>query len=166
MTAQIYIRRAIPAEHELLTDISLRAKQIWPYPDEYFAIWREELTISPDYITANLVYLAELENLVAGYYAIAYNPQDRQVGKVFVQSGYWLEHIFVLPKVMYSGIGRKLLNHAMNECHKVHCKQLSIFVDPFARGFYDKMGAQFLYDSPSSIPGRTIPVYRLAIPDK
>jgi hypothetical protein len=34
-------------------------------------------------------------------------------------------------------------------------RNLFIFVDPFAKGFYDKIGAGYLYDSMSSIPGRS-----------
>jgi maltose O-acetyltransferase len=165
MSFIINIRRAIPAEHALLSDISLRSKRIWPYPEEYFAIWREELTISPEYIAGNLVYLAEQENRVTGYYAIVHNPQDRQVGEVFVEKGYWLEHLFILPEYIYHGIGRELLSHAIDECRKLSCRRLVIFVDPFARGFYEKMGAHFLYDSPSSIRGRKIPVFGITIPE-
>jgi len=158
------IRRAVPAEHKVLTDISMRAKRIWPYPEEYFTIWREELTISPAYIAANRVYVAVEDNHIVGYYALVHNPCDRQIGEVRVESGYWLEHIFVEPKVMCCGIGSGLLTHAVTICRSLPCTRLLVFVDPFARGFYDKMGAQFLYNSPSNIPGRTIPVYQINIP--
>ncbi|HPG41736.1 MAG TPA: GNAT family N-acetyltransferase [bacterium] len=163
-STHLLFRRAEPAEYKVLTDISWRAKQIWPYPEEYFEIWREELTISPAYVAANPVYVAVQENRIAGYYALVHNPYYRQIGEVRVESGYWLEHIFVEPEVMYCGIGSGLLNHAVTICRSIPCTRLLVFVDPFARGFYDKIGAQFLYDSPSSIPGRTIPVYQINIP--
>jgi hypothetical protein len=37
--------------------------------------------------------------------------------------------------------------------------ELKIFVDPHATGFYEKMGAKFNENSPSSIEGREVPVY-------
>jgi hypothetical protein len=35
------------------------------------------------------------------------------------------------------------------------------FVDPNAKGFYEKMAAKYLHDIPSNIPGRNIPVFRI-----
>lgn len=32
-------------------------------------------------------------------------------------------------------------------------QHLLIFADPYAKGFYDKIGAGYLYDSKSSVPG-------------
>lgn len=42
-------------------------------------------------------------------------------------------------------------------------QHLLIFADPYAKGFCDKIGAGFLYDSKSSVPGRMIPVYDLVV---
>jgi hypothetical protein len=44
------VREASPSEGKILTDISFASKQYWNYPNEYFEIWKDELTISPAYI--------------------------------------------------------------------------------------------------------------------
>ena len=56
-----------------------------------------------------------------------------------------------------------LIDHAKQVSKDMEMSDLLIFVDPYAKGFYDKLGADYLYDSKSSIPGRMIPVYRLRV---
>jgi len=46
-----------------------------------------------------------------------------------------------------------------NICREKHISPLTVFVDPYAYGFYEKMGAVYRYDSESSIEGRRIPVF-------
>lgn len=62
-----------------------------------------------------------------------------------------------------SGVGRLLIKHALKISGEIGVKDLMVFVDPFAEGFYKKLGAKFLFNSKSSIPGRLIPVYELNI---
>ena len=47
---KIEIRQAQPIDSELLTEISFAAKKHWNYPDNYYDLWRDELTITKDYI--------------------------------------------------------------------------------------------------------------------
>ena len=154
----------IPAEGSdaaVLTDVAFSAKRHWPYPDSYFNIWRQELTITSDYITANTVYKILCNGTIAGFYSIVQNVQDFYSGEIFVQKGFWLEHIFIRPEYHHQGMGRVMAEHALQIARSKGIDVLLIFVDPYAKGFYDKIGADFLYDSKSSIPGRMIPVYRL-----
>ncbi len=37
-------------------------KNYWNYPDEYYEIWKKELTITQDYISKNDVYVYEQNN--------------------------------------------------------------------------------------------------------
>ena len=37
--------------------------------------------------------------------------------------------------------------------------ELRIFADPNAKGFYEKMGAEYLEERPSSIEGRTVSLF-------
>ena len=47
---EISIRRALPTDALFLTSISFGAKRYWNYPEEYYEIWHDELTITKDYI--------------------------------------------------------------------------------------------------------------------
>ena len=144
-----------------LTKIAFAAKRHWNYPDEYFDIWEKELTITTAYILKNPVFKVVKNNQIIGFYSLVKVPKETYFEKIRIQAGWWLEHLFILPAFHHQGIGKKLIKHAGEELTKRGEKTLLIFVDPFATGFYDKIGAQLLYHSPSSIKGRTIPVYQL-----
>ncbi|MBN1117114.1 MAG: GNAT family N-acetyltransferase [Bacteroidales bacterium] len=158
---QLKIKCANPKDASILTQIAFAAKKIWNYPQEYYEIWKDELAITEKYIADNTVFKAILQNKVVGFYSIVLNPADFYSGEVYVMKGNWLEHIFILPEYHKKGIGSMLTDHAKEQCRQKKLDKLFIFVDPFAKGFYDKIGAEFLYNSKSSIPGREIPVYSL-----
>ena len=158
---KIQIRPAYISEASSLTVISFEAKRHWNYPEEYYERWRDELTINEDYIRKNMVHVAVYEDLLIGFYAIVESPQDFWAGKVFVAKGFWLEHIFIKPEYHKLGIGRQMIKHACIVAKDKGINKLMIFVDPFAKGFYDKVGASYVKDSPSSIDGRMIPIYEL-----
>jgi maltose O-acetyltransferase len=155
----VNIRIALPGEAGMLTEIAFAAKRTWKYPDSYFEIWKDELTITKDYINSNIVFVAESDNQLVGFYSIVVVQNDFKAGNVMVKKGFWLEHLFIEPSFQRKGIGRLLMEHALNYCEENWIDNLKIFVDPHATGFYDKMGARFLENSLSSIEGREIPVY-------
>jgi len=70
---------------------------------------------------------------------------------------------FIRPDYHNFGIGIQMINHAKNISQKMGIRNLLIFAATFAIEFYDKIGADFLYDSKSSIPDRLIPFYDLKI---
>jgi GNAT superfamily N-acetyltransferase len=162
-SSKIKISKAKPSDHLILTNISFSAKMHWNYPDHYFDLWKNELTITEEYIKQNIVFKAHLTKTVLGFYSIIENKSDFFSNDTFIQKGFWLEHIFILPKYHGNGIGRLLINHARTISKDKGISSLMIFVDPYAKGFYDKIGAEYLFDSKSSVPGRLIPVYNLKI---
>lgn len=159
----IRIELADHSDSDILTEIAFSAKRHWNYPEEYYQIWKDELTITEKYLDKNIVYKAILGGSIVGFYSIAENKADFYSGEILVQKGFWLEHIFIQPDYHGFGIGKRMINHAKNISQNSGIHNLLIFVDPFAKGFYDRIGAVFLYDSNSSIPDRLIPVYSLII---
>lgn len=159
----ILIRPAIPQEADILTVLARKSNRIWEYPEAYHQKWDNELYMDPSHITRNMVYLAELAKEVIGYFSIVYMRVDCQLGSRFVNRGFWLENLFVLPEYMGKGVGSALLQHAKLLCRKQDIKKLYVFVEPYARGFYDRMGGQFIRQSPTEFIDRVIPVYSLLI---
>jgi maltose O-acetyltransferase len=159
----IRIVLAVPSDCIRLTTIAFAAKRHWNYPDEYYDIWRDELTITEDYIDKNFVFVAICDEEIIGFGAIVEVESSFLAGEVFVEEGYWLDHLFIDPCFLYQGIGTKLLDFTRNFCSEKGVSKLLIFTDPHAIAFYEKSEAVFLYDSPTSIPGRKIPVYCLSI---
>ncbi|MFO7658287.1 MAG: GNAT family N-acetyltransferase [Bacteroidales bacterium] len=160
---KIVIDKAIDNDSSILTEISFAAKRHWNYPDNYYDIWKDELTITKDYIRQNIVYKAQLGDLTLGFYSIVENKSDIYSGETLVKKGFYLEHIFIRPEYHKFGIGRLMIDHAKKISKNTGINNMLIFVDPYAKGFYDKIGADYLYDSKSSIPGRLIPVYDLKV---
>lgn len=153
--------QAEPSEDAVLTSISFAAKRYWNYPDEYFDIWEKELTITGEYIAHNIVFNARVGHEVVGYFSICKVEADFWSGRVFVNKGHWLEHIFIKPSFIGQGIGRELIQFAKETCRKLDIHKLYIFSDPHAKGFYDKIGAHYIRESESSIAGRTVSLFEL-----
>ncbi len=149
---EITFRKAREEDAEILSRISFAAKRHWNYPEECFAVWKEELTITPEYIQKNTVLIAE-----AGGETVAYASVVSEGGESCLQ------HIFVLPLCIGKGIGAKLLAEMKTTCAAQGISRLTIFSDPHAQGFYDKMGACYVDEIPSNIPGRNVAMYELAI---
>lgn len=163
MERKIKISKAEKNDSDVLTQISFEAKRHWQYPEEYYEIWKNELTITEEYLNCNLVYKAIKENEVIGFYSIVENKEDLYSGEVFVPKGFWLEHIFIKPEFHYNGFGRELIEHAIKISQNCNIVNLLVFVDPKAIGFYEKLGAKFLKDSKSSIKDRLIPLYEIEV---
>ena len=162
-TVKIAVRPAEDCENDILTKLSFAAKRYWNYPEAYFDIWKTELTITSNYIKDNYVYVAEIADQIVGYFSIVEVQENFLVGEVLLRKGFWLEHIFILPEFIGLGIGTQLIGAAKTICLKenIHC--LSILSDPYARGFYSKVGAEYKAEVPSNIKGRTVSLFELKI---
>ncbi|EHQ89100.1 GNAT family N-acetyltransferase [Desulfosporosinus youngiae] len=162
-TVKIAVRPAEDCENDILTNLSFAAKRYWNYPEAYFDIWKTELTITSNYIKDNYVYVAEVAGQIVGYFSMVEVQEDFLVGEILLRKGFWLEHIFILPEFIGLGIGTQLIGAAKNICVKenIHC--LSILSDPYATGFYKKVGAKYRNEILSNIKGRTVSLFELKI---
>src|SRR3989442_2503085 len=95
------IRRARPSDAAALTRIAHAAKRHWRYPEEWIALWREALTVTPWVVERAPVYCAEEGGAVVGFYALSGRAPAME-----------LEHCWVLPARIGRGIGARLLEHA------------------------------------------------------
>jgi GNAT superfamily N-acetyltransferase len=151
------IRRARTDEHHILTSLSFYSKRYWQYPESYYQIWKNELTITPGYIRIHEVYVYEKQQQILAYYSLVRLTETLVTSGVRLDAGVWLEHMFVLPENIGHGIGRALFHHCRDllAARDIHC--LKILADPHARGFYEKMGCRIIDEYPSTIEGRTTP---------
>jgi GNAT superfamily N-acetyltransferase len=151
------IRSALESDSQKLTAISFSAKSFWPYPKSYFEIWKPELTITPEYIRENVVFIAEAESGIAGYYSLV-GSDGKTLGDSKVCN---LDHIYILPEFMGRKIGKSLIEHAKSVAKAKGFGEIWAVVDPHAKGFYEKVAATYIRDQPSNIPGRNIPVFKM-----
>jgi GNAT superfamily N-acetyltransferase len=136
-------------------------KGYWNYPDSFMARFRAELAIHADYILDKntIVRCEEVNGSVIAFYSVVKLDETRQAGTVTMEKGYWLDHMFVLPSCHKKGIGTRLFLDMKAALAAQQADRVRIFVDPNAKGFYEKMGASLVRYSDSSVPGRKIPVY-------
>ena len=94
--------------------------------------------------------VAQKNHLLVGFYALERSSCER----------FELTALFVDPTAMRSGIGRRLLDDALQTMQQQQGKQLIIQSDPHAASFYLSMGAQRVGERESgSIEGRFLPVF-------
>ena len=152
-------RNARPYEAEMLTQLTLASKGYWGYPEEWMTRWTEELTVRPAYIEQNMVVLAEEDAELLGYVSIIEHAPDRtvQVGEYAVSGGLFLDNLFVRPSHIRKGIGAKLAAIALDWCKERRIQALHVYSDPYAKGFYERMGAVYVGEVPTGIASRTLP---------
>lgn len=165
LSLSMEIRNARPEEATYLTELSFASKGYWKYPQSYFQRWRQELTITADYILANGVYVCVCGHTICGYYSLLDLQEDLSISGVVLKAGIWLEHMFVHPDNIGQRVGTRLFEHMRDVVQAQGLSHIHLLADPHARKFYEKMGCAYQGEYPSSIPGRTTPylVYALAL---
>lgn len=143
------IRKAATEDAPALTRIAHDAKRHWGYPEHWLQHWQADLTISPDFIAGNDVYVAEDESALVGFYALIIKKEKAE-----------LDHLWVKPQYMGTGIGKELFLHAMQHAARQHVAEVEISSDPNAEGFYRKLGAHRIGETVSEVDGepRSLPL--------
>lgn len=149
------IREALPDDAATLTTIAHDAKRHWGYPEHWIEHWQNDLTISPDYVSANQVYVAEREGELLGFYALIIREDKAE-----------LDHLWVAPTHIGAGVGKELFIHAMQRAATEQISSVEISSDPNAEGFYRKMGAHRIGDIVSEIDGQPRVLPRLTVDPK
>ena len=146
------IRPAVADEATSLTKIALDAKRHWGYPEHWIRHWQSDLTITPEFIRDNHVYVAEENGELQGFYALCVSGDKAE-----------LEHMWVAPQRIGTGIGKELFLDAMEQAAKLNVGAVEISSDPNAAGFYKKMGATQIGEVDSPIDGQDRKLPRLKI---
>lgn len=133
------IVRAKSEDADELTRLAMSAKQYWGYPDQWIERWSPSLTLTPKYIASNEVYKAVSEGKTLGFSAL-----------VGAGTSLLLDHLWVQPDRIQTGIGRKLFCHAIERARQRGAARVEIEAEPHAEGFYLRMGArrvgEYIYD--------------------
>jgi GNAT superfamily N-acetyltransferase len=148
----LVIRKARPSDLPELTRIAHAAKRHWGYSDDLIHLWNNDLTVTTGDLRDDLVFCAERSGALAAFYSVSGTGPSREI-----------EHMWVMPGHIGSGIGRALFDHMIGELRAVGVERLRIESDPNAAGFYERMGARRIGDVPATPAGRTLPLLELTI---
>ena len=152
MAGNLIIRPAVKEEAAKLSEIAHDAKRHWGYPEHWIKHWQDDLTITPDYVVAHRVYAAEADGDLLGFYALIIRNGKAE-----------LDHIWVTPSHIGTGVGKQLFLHAMRIAAGEHVSEVEILSDPNAEGFYRKMGAYQTGEAVSEIDGQPRSLPRFTI---
>ncbi len=146
----IWVRHAVPDEAAALSALAVRAKSHWGYPPDWIDLWRSELTIRPEYLARHTVFVAAEEGAPVGMCVL-----ERR------DTGWSLENVWIAPDRHRQGVGRALVIRALREAAASGSTAVRVVSNPFAEGFYTRLGAQRRGEVPSPMPGapdRTLPL--------
>ena len=149
---KVEIRKAKPEEADLLTEIAHAAKRHWGYPESWIQHWKGDLTITPEFISDNEMYVAMNGEEIVGCCAI-----------VFGESMAELEHLWIRPEHIGTGVGRALFRHVKERAAQLKIPALELSADPNAEGFYERMGATRIGDIRSEIDGKPRVLPRMTV---
>ncbi len=143
------IKKPNPDEAAELTEVLIASKKHWDYPDEWFDLWADELTITPEAICSRDFYVGRNEKETVFIYSIRHIAENK----------YELEDCWVAPQYIGQGYGKMLFDHLKTELESLGCSTLLIVSDPNAEGFYHKMGAVRVGEKSSKLKGRVLPIF-------
>ncbi|MGE0715837.1 MAG: GNAT family N-acetyltransferase [Alphaproteobacteria bacterium] len=126
------------------------SKASWGYDADFLAHFAPSLRVTPGALTRRRCWAAVAGGTLLGYAALA---DDR------------LDDLFVAPSAMGRGVARSLLRRAARDALRLGRRRLVLDADPFAEGFYRRLGARRIGWTLSpwpGDPGRRLP--RMALP--
>lgn len=152
----VEVRRAGPEDAEALSRVAFAAKGHWGYPGRWRERWREDLAVSPGFVRDNEVYVAVHGEEAVGFYALVGGGRALD-----------LEHLWVVPAWIGTGLGRALFEHAMRRATELGARSVVIESDPNAEGFYRRMGAGRTGENVYRLEGRerVLPVMVVELPE-
>lgn len=147
------IRRAIAADLPELSALCLRSKSMWGYDDAFMRAVVPELTFEPNELDRTSIGVAMQDQHIVGTVQVEVTDGVADLLKLFVD-----------PKGVRSGLGRRLFDWATEESRRLGAARMMIESDPFAVPFYERMGAIVIGTAPSgAIPGRALPLLQLSL---
>ncbi|MGE0723021.1 MAG: GNAT family N-acetyltransferase [Alphaproteobacteria bacterium] len=143
------LRRARPGDLAAMTDVVRRSKAHWGYDAAFLRHFHRSLAISRS-------------DLAGGRYVVV-ERAGRLVG-LGGRRGRVIDNLFVVPEAIGTGLGRRLLAWLLDDARRAGLAIVLVDSDPFAVGFYRRMGGRPVGWTRSPWPGdpeRRLPRLRL-----
>ncbi|WOJ97680.1 GNAT family N-acetyltransferase [Congregibacter brevis] len=127
---RVQLRNAKISESEELSEIAREAKSYWGYSASDLAKWEAELQISESSIAEQLTFAVQMGCDLAGLFQLKSDENEID-----------LEHFWVKPSFIGKGVGKTMLQHALQIASSLGASEIHIDADPNAEGFYTSRGA-------------------------
>lgn len=126
----IVIRRALIDEAQELSTLAMRSKAHWPYPQDYLEKCVDALKVDAAYIEQWPVFVAEVAGRVVGFFGLKTVAGEPR-----------LDHLWILPEFIGKSVGSRLFERSVEEAKRLGWTEFWLAADPYAIGFYEKLGA-------------------------
>lgn len=149
----IFIRPARATEADVLTALVMRSKAHWGYDADFLDRCRPFLAVSRAMIEKGHVFVAEDDGAALGVLALTPDAGRFEV-----------KLLFIAPEAIGRGVGRVLWDAAVRQARDSGHRNMLVVSDPFAEGFYQRMGARRIGEHVSEIDAtRKLPLLRFEI---
>lgn len=139
MERRVHIRRGDPSEGERLRELTFASKAHWGYDAQRVRDWVDGLDFSPRSPRWQELYVAEVDGRVVAWAALV--PQ----GETCLLDDLWVE-----PAWLGRGIGKELFRFAAERAREHGARTMEWGAEPYAVGFYEKMGGRQIGDHVSA----------------
>lgn len=147
----MFVRPARPQEAAALAALAVRSKANWGYPSEFLRRFAALVALTPEVVATNDVQVGERDGELRGFYTLLHR------GGLAVLDDLWLE-----PGEIGRGSGRLLFEHAASRARLAGASLLEWEAEPYAVGFYTRMGGVTVRFVDSSLD-RRLPVMQLRL---
>ncbi len=146
---EVVLAPAAASDAAALSAIARTAKTHWGYPDAWMRKWSDQFGITQEFLTQHWVCVAEVDQQAVGFVAVdeTFSPPE-------------IVHLWILPEHQRSGVGRRLVQAAIDVVHLRGKTTLAVESDPNAEGFYLACGATRVGTVPAPMdgaPSRVLP---------
>jgi GNAT superfamily N-acetyltransferase len=150
---EFVLRRATPHDAATLGELAFHSKASWGYDAAFMDKARAALETSAEYLENSPVFLLERHSGdVIAFFGFKTTGDD-----VF------LHDFFVAPEMIGRGLGARLWTLVVETAREQHYLSFLIESDPFAKGFYQHMGAQQIGQIEAAETGRLLPLLRYTV---
>lgn len=107
-----------------------RSKRYWNYSEAYLTAAIPLIQIDPTWLHMHRGYSIYEEDELVGFLGVEQ------------EQNYWtLDHLWISPHKIRTGVGRKGVNFILSEARKFNIAKIFLLPDPPAEGFYSRLGA-------------------------
>jgi GNAT superfamily N-acetyltransferase len=143
------LRRAVDGDAPALTALTRASKAHWGYPRAWLDHWADELSVAPAGLHDVDAWVAcDESGEITGWCRL-------RVAETSDVS--YVDDLFVDPDAIGSGVGRRLLTHAVERARAFGCAVVELDADPHAEGFYAHEGFERIGGKPADFD-RVLPV--------
>ncbi len=147
------IEKAASNDCSVLTELTKKSKAYWGYSEEQILKWKDNLTISKEYIENNNTFKLTIENKVLGYYSYI----------IYKENYVKLDNFFLLPDCIGKGFGNILMIDFLKRIKQESFEKIILNSEPNAENFYLKFGFRKIGEFETSIKNRFMPIMEMKL---